>query len=140
MATITSFALIPPFSAGSPGMTDRMSTPFGSLSFRRATSSSVSSAMLTPSQPHSTLPFDASCGTRTLMRFDGIAKPIEPLRAAMLFTPTTSPAMFTSGPPEFPGLIAASVWMKSNPAAAVLSGVPLRLTMPKLTVCSRPNG
>jgi hypothetical protein len=75
----------------------------------------VISAMLTPSQPHSTLPLDASCGTRTFTRFDGIAKPIDPLRAAMLFTPTTSPAMLTSGPPEFPGLMAASVWMKSNP-------------------------
>ena len=28
-----------------------------------------------------------------------------------VFTPTTSPSTFTSGPPEFPGLIGASVWM-----------------------------
>jgi len=27
--------------------------------------------------------------------------------------PMTSPRMFRSGPPELPGLIAASVWMKS---------------------------
>jgi hypothetical protein len=28
--------------------------------------------------------------------------------------PTTSPRRFTSGPPELPGLIAASVWMMSE--------------------------
>ena len=27
-----------------------------------------------------------------------------------VFTPTTSPRMLTSGPPELPGLIGASVW------------------------------
>ena len=63
-----------------------------------------------------------------------------PLRAAMLFTPTISPAMFTSGPPELPGFTAASVWMKSKPGAATSSGAPLRLTMPKDTVCSSPKG
>ncbi len=39
----------------------------------------------------------------------GMANPMEPFRAAMLLTPTTSPAMLTSGPPELPGLTAASV-------------------------------
>ena len=58
----------------------------------------------------------------------------------MLLTPMTSPAMLTKGPPELPGLIAASVWMKSNPGAATESGAPLRLTIPNETVCSRPNG
>ena len=33
-----------------------------------------------------------------------MAKPMDPLRAAMLLTPTTWPAMFTSGPPELPGI------------------------------------
>ena len=137
---MTSFARIPPRSAGSPGMTSRTSTPRASRSLSRSTSSSVISAMDTPSQPHSTRPFAASCGTSCLTRFDGIAKPIEMVRAAMLLTPTTSPAMFTSGPPEFPGLIAASVWMKSKPGAAIVRGAPLRLTMPNDTLCSRPNG
>ena len=31
-----------------------------------------------------------------------------------LFTPTTSPRMLNSGPPLLPGLISASVWMKSS--------------------------
>src|SRR6266540_264555 len=52
-----------------------------------------------------------------------------PLRAAMLLMPTTSPAILTSGPPEFPGFTAASVWMKSKPGAATWSGAPLRLDL-----------
>ena len=69
-----------------------------------------------------------------------MAKPIDPLRAAMVLMPTTSPAMFTSGPPEFPGLMAASVWMKSKPGAATVRGAPLRLTIPNDTECSSPKG
>ena len=34
--------------------------------------------------------------------------------AIMVFTPTTSPRVLTSGPPLLPGLIEASVWMKSS--------------------------
>jgi len=33
------------------------------------------------------------------------------LLAIALLIPITSPRMLTSGPPELPGLIAASVWM-----------------------------
>ena len=65
--------------------------------------------------------------------------------------PTTSPARSTSGPPELPGLIAASVWMAgyvvSWPACPSASGaLPTdtgrfrALTMPLVTVASRPNG
>ena len=61
--------------------------------------------------------------------------------------PTTSPLRFTSGPPELPGLIAASVWIASNTAvlvAAVLSpvstGRAVLLTMPEVTVFDRPSG
>ena len=36
-----------------------------------------------------------------------------PLEAIELLMPMTSPFMLTSGPPELPGLIAASVWRKS---------------------------
>ena len=109
MPRITSSARTPPLSAGSPGITLRTSTPLGSRSLSRPTSSSVTSAIATPSHPQSTRPFEASCGSSILTRFEGIAKPIEPFCAAMLLTPTTWPDMFTSGPPELPGLIAASV-------------------------------
>jgi len=48
---------------------------------------------------------------------EGIEKPMPmepPEREKMaVLIPTSSPAMFTSAPPEFPGLIAASVWMKN---------------------------
>ena len=52
-----------------------------------------------------------------MIRLIGMANPIEPLRAAIVLTPTTCPPMSTSGPPELPGFTAASVWMKSNPGA-----------------------
>jgi hypothetical protein len=45
-------------------------------------------------------------------------KTVGDILVAMEFTPTTSPAMFTSGPPLFPGFTAASVWMNSNPGPA----------------------
>ena len=50
--------------------------------------------------------------------FDGIAKPMPMLpperdRIAEL-TPISSPRRLTSAPPELPGLIEASVWMKSS--------------------------
>jgi hypothetical protein len=34
--------------------------------------------------------------------------------AIVVLTPITSPRAFTRGPPELPGLIAASVWMARN--------------------------
>jgi hypothetical protein len=51
--------------------------------------------------------------------FDGIAKPTPafacvPPDAICALTPTTSPFRLSSGPPELPGLIAASVWMASG--------------------------
>ncbi len=60
--------------------------------------------------------------------------------------PTSSPFMFTSAPPELPGLIAASVWIASStvfwlrrsPPAA--TGRFSALTMPTVTVPSSPSG
>ena len=50
-----------------------------------------------------------------LTTFEAIEKPI-PIEPPLgdriaVFTPTTSPSMLNSGPPELPRLIAASVWM-----------------------------
>ena len=53
------------------------------------------------SEPHVLSDVSGGVGTVTLNR-------PEKMNA---FTPITSPAAFTSGPPEFPGLIAASVWI-----------------------------
>ena len=45
----------------------------------------------------------------------GTAKPMVFARGLIaVLMPITSPARFRSGPPELPGLIAASVWMKSS--------------------------
>ena len=48
----------------------------------------------------------------------GTAKPMPTLPPVRLIiaelTPTSSPRMLTSAPPELPGLIDASVWMKSS--------------------------
>src|SRR5215470_4749554 len=75
--------------------------------------------------------------------FDGMEKPIPtfpPERERMaLLMPTTSPDMFTRGPPEFPGLMAASVWRKSSKGPWPMER-PLALMMPAVTVCWRPNG
>jgi len=53
-----------------------------------------------------------------LAMLTGTAKPIPtepPLPDTMaVLMPTTSPLRFTSGPPLLPGLMAASVWMKSS--------------------------
>ena len=51
----------------------------------------------------------------------------------MLLMPMTSPFMLTSGPPELPRLMAASVWMKSSIVGRLPptpSWRPLALTMP----------
>jgi hypothetical protein len=60
-------------------------------------------------------PVRAEATTRTML--EGMAKPMpceppEREKIAVLM-PTSRPAMSTSAPPELPGLIAASVWMKN---------------------------
>ncbi len=50
-----------------------------------------------------------------LTTFDGTAKPTPELDCTLdsmaVLMPMTSPARVISGPPELPGLMAASVWM-----------------------------
>ena len=57
-----------------------------------------------------------------------------------VFTPMTCPWASTSGPPEFPGFSAASVWMTSSTRWPVLvrSDRPSALTTPAVTVQSNP--
>ncbi len=61
-----------------------------------------------------------------------------------MLMPTTSPFMLTSGPPELPGLIAASVWRKSWFSTPLRSRStscrPRPLMIPWLTEWLRPNG
>ena len=77
-------------------------------------------------------------------RLLGTAKPIPMLPPLWLkiavLIPTNSPRMLTNAPPEFPGLIAASVWMKSSYSAIPMLARPTALTIPIVTLCVRPNG
>src|SRR5438034_4951320 len=99
--------------------------------------------MATPSQPRVTLPLSLSWVTTDLAKSIGMAKPMPMLPPLWLkiaeLIPTTSPFRLSSGPPELPGLIEASVWMKSSYGPAPITR-PLALTMPAVTVCSRPKG
>ena len=51
--------------------------------------------------------------------------------------PTTAATVVTSGPPELPGLSAASVWMMFSICRPVLARIvrPVALTTPAVTVC-----
>ena len=57
-----------------------------------------------------------------------------------VFTPITSPRESTSGPPELPGLSAASVWITSSISRPDCdrSERPSALTTPAVTVHSKP--
>ncbi len=59
-----------------------------------------------------------------------------------VFTPMTLPFEPTSGPPEFPGFSAASVWMTSSTSrpVCVRRERPSALTTPAVTVNERPKG
>ena len=56
-----------------------------------------------------------------------------------VFTPITSPLRLNNGPPEFPWLIDASVWIKSSyrvkPICLFLAEI-----IPDVTVPPKPNG
>ena len=89
------------------------------------------------------MPFFSNCPPTHLARSMGIAKPTpsyppELVEMAVLM-PITSPSRLTSGPPLLPGLMAASVWMKSS-RSVMPRPRPLALTMPAVTVPSRPKG
>ncbi len=71
--------------------------------------------MRTPSQPRRVSPNFCNCSMIGTTVLAGVAKPMptdppDGDRIAV-FTPTTSPSMLNSGPPELPLLMAASVWM-----------------------------
>src|SRR6266446_2422397 len=66
-----------------------------------------------PSQPRTTRPRVMSCCITSRAWLIGIEKPIPcPAATIAVLIPITLPSMFRSGPPELPGLIEASVWMK----------------------------
>ena len=77
--------------------------------------------------------------------FDGTAKPMPidppPSREKIaVLMPTRRPSMPTSAPPELPGLMAASVWMKKRKSAMPTVVRATAETIPLVTVCPTPNG
>ncbi len=133
-AVITSPAFRPASSAALPLFTVAMRTPL------------PVSAGVTPSSACCALPLEISCAAIDLTVFDGTANPTPSLPPPSLWIcdviPITSPRRLSSGPPELPWLIAASVWIA--PSIGVSFGEeisrPTALTMPLVTVPSRPNG
>ena len=79
--------------------------------------------------------------------FTGTAKPSPATppsssTATAVVTPITCPRASRSGPPELPLFNAASVWITSSISAPLgdVSGRARALTIPAVTVRSRPNG
>ena len=93
-----------------------------------------------------TRPARISSGTTRLTTSTGIAKPMPALapegETMAVLTPISRPAESSSGPPELPGLIAASVWMTPDSSRPSLVGIRRRtaLITPVVSVWSRPNG
>ena len=73
---------------------------------------------LDPHEILGVLPNSESCSATRLAKFDEMANPIptEPpdCEKMAVLIPITSPSTLNNGPPEFPRLIDASVWMKSS--------------------------
>ena len=72
----------------------------------------------TPSQPRRVSPNSRSWRMMDSASDAGVAKPTPTLppegEKIRVFTPMTLPSISNIGPPEFPRLIGASVWMKSS--------------------------
>ena len=143
--TTTSPATMPAVWAGDPGCTSAIAAPRG-----------WASATPTPMTAWVAWPVSTSSVARRRAWLIGIAnpRPIEPASwpvppvtlAIAVLTPITRPWSSTSGPPELPGLIAASVWIASRtllwpePEPPACTGRWSALMMPVVTVPESPSG
>ena len=89
-------------------------------------------------------PYLINCSITFEAGFDGIAKPIPiepdaPGAMIAVFIPITFPFKSKSGPPEFPWLIDASVWIKSSYLVKPIS-LFLEEIIPDVTVPPKPKG
>src|SRR5436309_3074263 len=93
-----------------------------------------------PSHGRTTRPTSRRSRRIDLAALIGTAKPMDCASSEIsVLMPTTTPQRSTSGPPELPGLIGASVWIIGSsemPGSSRLSP----LTIPRVIVCSRPIG
>ena len=139
----TSPGFTPAFCAGLPGSTKLTSAPRGLSSWNERASAASTSCTPTPMRPLTTLPVFTSWSRTCMASSMGTAKEIPmypPLWLKIMeLMPTTSPSRLNSGPPEFPGFTATSVWMNGT-------GLPppterdVVLTIPAVAVLSRPKG
>src|SRR4051812_17211980 len=134
--TMRSPVRMPASAAGVPGVTVPTSAP--GVAGR--------SPEARPSQARSMWPSLMSCGTTLRTLATGTAKPTPvlppPWEAICELMPITWPDASSSGPPELPGLMAASVWTApgiEKPLGASISR-PRADTMPVVTVPERPKG
>jgi hypothetical protein len=131
----------PALPAGELAATRSTTTP--STPRRRAT---ASSRMLTPRPTRVGRPLAMICGTTRSMTVCGTAKPMpaeEPLALKIIvFMPMSWPRLSSSGPPELPGLMAASVCTISRMVTPPmpLTSRPIAETTPVVSVWSRPKG
>ena len=109
----------PAFSAGEPGCTAAMATPSSEDTPSLLGDLRVEVGHLDAESCRGALRRtwrSGSCTARAM--FDGTAKPMPTLPPAgpmiAVLMPISSPRRFTSAPPELPGLMEASVWMKSS--------------------------
>jgi hypothetical protein len=91
-------------------------------------------------------PSRISRGTMRLTSSTGMAKPMPALAplglAICVLTPISRPAESSSGPPELPGLMAASVWITPRMVRLLNDSISRlsALTMPVVSVWSSPKG
>ncbi len=139
---------IPALSAGPPLTTVWTITPSLTGRLIALASSGVIVPPPMPMKACSTSPLAISCWISERAVSIGIAKPMPTLPlppppvAIWELIPITSPSALISGPPELPGLIAASVWITlviEKPSGASIWRCRAE-TMPLVTVRSSPKG
>ncbi|GBD13818.1 hypothetical protein HRbin24_01860 [bacterium HR24] len=140
MRTMTSLGRRPARAAGPPATTCVMTTPCSTGRLNWRASWGVTSTSATPRKARSTRPCCISASMMGRAVAVEMANPTPsacPPRITAVVMPTTSPRMFTSGPPELPGLMAASVWMAPGMVTPHWSSWMVRslaLTTPLVTV------
>ena len=141
-------AWIPALSAGLFGTTDSTRAPWSTLRLSTLAISGVRSPPLMPMKACSTWPLAISCWATSWAVSIGTAKPIPtlpsdwPPDSIWELIPITRPSESSSGPPELPGLIGASVWIALvivKPFGASIWRWTAE-TIPAVAVRSRPNG
>ena len=112
IAVTRSFGSRPAARAGPCGSVPATMTP--SVAAKAVSfSKSRSGCQSIPNHAQWALPYVRRFGSTSRTIGEGMVKPCAPCVLPRALRPTTSPCVSTSGPPELPGEIAASVWYQS---------------------------